>query len=281
LSSSLDWRTFTTTPLSAERLKALEEKQAEEKRVREEKWRALEEKRRALEEEQRAKEAEKRKQELLKSVTEAGGARYHPDRVSLDNYEVQHKGQDIILARVRDLAARLPAAVRAGESIVFYGTPGTGKDHLLAALLHIATGQHGIGADWTSGPKLFARFRETMQRDGSSERWLLDHLAPPQVLAISDPVPPGVDLSGWEVNKLFAVVDARYQALRPTWITINARSEEEAKAKLTAQVWDRLIDRGHVWPCFWLSYRKVWVAGQEDPPDVKLDNRRYKSWSPY
>src|SRR5262245_17512037 len=157
---------------------------------------------------------------------------------------------------MRALAGRLPEACGAGESIILFGTPGTGKDHLIASLLHIATGRYGVSADWLSGYALINRFRNTMGRGADeSEACILSEIKRRHVLAISDPIPPGADPSGWELNKLFAVIDARYQNMLPTWITMNAASEQEAADKLTQQVWDRLIDRGHKLPCFWPSYR--------------------------
>src|SRR5437763_1205963 len=42
------------------------------------------------------------------------GPRFHPDRVSLDNYEETTERQRWILRQLRDLAARLPEAIREG-----------------------------------------------------------------------------------------------------------------------------------------------------------------------
>jgi DNA replication protein DnaC len=191
--------------------------------------------------------------ELLKQL----GPRFHPDRVSLENYEATGEGQQWVMRRVRALAERLPASIREGESLVLYGTPGTGKDHLLASLLHLAAGKHGISAGWTSGARLYARFRDLIRaaRGEGNETALVDSFARWGVLGISDPIPPADDPSSWAVNQLHAVIDARYAALRPTWFTVNVLKKDDLKEKLTVQLYERLADQGLVLPCFWPSYR--------------------------
>lgn len=199
---------------------------------------------------------ERRRQWMLRDVLTHIGDRYQPNSVSLDNYQTLHKGQAQILGRVRALAERLPELVKQGESIVWYGTPGTGKDHMMHSLLHIVTGRCGLSARWIPGYRLYARLRATISRSRGESEWeVLDELTGRNVLAVSDPIPPGADPSSWELNKLFAVIDQRYQNNRPTWLTMNVASEAEAAEKLTTQIWDRLIDRGHRLPCFWPSFR--------------------------
>src|SRR4051794_24462977 len=98
--------------------------EAELRRAEQQRKRAAEyqERVRRYEAEAPERQREERRRRLLQLVTDQGGPRYHPDLVSLDNYEVKHKGQDIILGKVRALAGRLPEAVKAGESFIFCGT---------------------------------------------------------------------------------------------------------------------------------------------------------------
>jgi len=149
---------------------------------------------------------------------------------------------------VRRLAEELPQAC----NVVIYGTPGTGKDFLLASLLYAAT-DAGLRCEWHRGADLFAAFRRHQRRseEGLSPRSLF-HVP---VLAVSDPILPGADPEPWLLNDFFAVVDHRYRNGRPVWVTANADSEDELASKLTWQIWDRLRDGAVILPCFWPSHR--------------------------
>jgi DNA replication protein DnaC len=173
----------------------------------------------------------------------------------LGNYVVRHPGQQKVLDRIKALAARLPESIAAGEPILLYGTPGTGKDHLVAALLHQATRKHGISAAFVTALRFAANCRAQF-RDEADERYTPARLVKYGVLAISDPIPPSGDMSEWARNELHDLIDARYRCLRPTWVTLNMVSEDEIKAKLTMQTFDRLRHVGHLIPCLWPSYRQ-------------------------
>src|SRR5262249_52794356 len=150
---------------------------------------------------------------LAKKLSLRMGARYAPGVVSLDNYLVEHPGQQQTLNKVKAIAARLPDAVVHGENIVLYGTPGTGKDHLLAALLYIAI-ENDIRVSWFNG--------DTLQRKQDIDVALF-RADGASILAISDPMPPADEPCERAVNALFRLVDARYRHQHPTWLTVNAR----------------------------------------------------------
>src|SRR5262249_26736140 len=86
----------------------------------------------------------------------------------------------------------------------------------------------------------------------------------PSIVAISDPVPPAGDPAPWELNKLFGLIDQRYNAMLPVWMTANARSEKDLQERLTAQLYDRLRENALILPCFWPSHR-----GQNQAPAAK------------
>jgi DNA replication protein DnaC len=202
-------------------------------------------------EEVAAKKALARCGELVKEM----GERYSPARVSLERFECYHPAQRQVLAEVKALADRLPEVVAAGEAVIFYGPVGTGKDHLMAALLHRATGTHGLTAGWLNGIELFGTMRDLIAMN-KSEELLLRQFAAPRILAISDPLPPDRELSGWNVETLYRLIDSRYRNLRPTWMTLNAESEEDANEKLRPMVFDRLRESAHQFRCYWPSYRQ-------------------------
>jgi DNA replication protein DnaC len=182
------------------------------------------------------------------------GRRYAPDRATLEGFEVYHRDQRPVLGRLREIRAELPGWLEGGRGLVFYGTVGTGKDHLLAAMLYAAA-RAGLSCRWENGQDLHARFRDQVKADGREED-VLAPLVAPQVLAVSDPTPPAGQLTPWNQLQLYRLFDRRYRALRSTWVTLNASSVSDADAQLSEPVFDRLRHGAELLPCFWPSYRE-------------------------
>jgi DNA replication protein DnaC len=204
----------------------------------------------ANEEAQRRSALEQARRQLERDL----GERYSPSRASLETFAIYDDRQTEAIAKVKTFAANLPERVAQGQGLVLYGAVGTGKDHILAALLYQAISA-GILCRWHNCQELYGALRDRMKRD-EPEREFLDSLGRPQVLGLSDPTPPIDDLTAWRLEVLYRLVERRYHALRSTWLTINAESTEEVEAKLTSQIWDRLQESALVVPCFWPSYRE-------------------------
>jgi len=188
--------------------------------------------------------------QLLKDL----GARYAPADVSLKKFEIYHPNQRVVVESLTALVAELPALVREGRGLVFLGSVGTGKDHLMAAMLYSAA-RHGIRCRWFNGQEFFGGFRDridTGQRDEETFRqWLA-----PQVLGISDPVPPIGEIGAWNTTNLYRLIDRRYRERRSTWLSVNASSMDEAEATLSSPNFDRLRQDAELFRCFWPSYRE-------------------------
>jgi DNA replication protein DnaC len=201
--------------------------------------------------EQRQRNAERRN--AVRVILGDLGQRYHPGNVSLENYLCYDRGQAAVLAQVKTLAERLPESIRAGQNVILYGPVGTGKDHLLACLLYKAASL-GFACRWKNGRRLFAISRDNMDA-GLSEESFVSDLSRPAVLGISDPLLAVGDLSAWNTELLYRIVDSRYGNLRPIWMTMNAASEADADERLSAPVFDRLRHDAYIFHCFWPSYR--------------------------
>ena len=208
-------------------------------------------------ERQRQTEAARRTNRLEMDL----GKRYARSRCSLDNYTVYAKGQEEALARLRQVAASWPATIQAGHGLILMGPVGSGKDHLLSALLYQAAAEHPFLCRWIGGQELFGRFRDQMHDERPEHKQLAD-LAEADVLAISDPIPPSCDLTRWSLDQLYRLIDRRYRAMRPTWATVNVASVAEADAKLSAPIFDRLRENATVVRCFWPSFRERMKAEQ-------------------
>jgi DNA replication protein DnaC len=182
------------------------------------------------------------------------GRRYSPERVSLERFEFYHHAQRKVLVEVGQLANSINDLVEAGENIIFFGTVGTGKDYMLAALLHRAAEQ-GITCRWFNGLELYGALRDRMGDDRREDEFFRG-LAFPRVLGISDPIPPANDPTAWNIQALYRLVDRRYRDCKCTWLTMNVETLEQADEQLSVPVLDRLREAAHILPCFWPSYRK-------------------------
>lgn len=198
----------------------------------------------------RARDAER----AVRALAAQLGPRYAPSRATLDRYRVYHRAQEPVLARLRELSRDVEALASEGRGLVLYGAVGTGKDHLLAAMLYAAAAR-GVPCAWASGQELYGRIRDGMDA-GSREEDFFRELCRPQVLAISDPIPPSGAPSAWNLSQLYRLLDRRYRLLRSTWVSLNATSAEDADAKLSAPLFDRLRDGAELLPCFWPTFRR-------------------------
>ena len=183
------------------------------------------------------------------------GRRYSRTATALDAFTVYDNTgrQGEAVTCIRGFLGAMEQVLHEGRGLVLFGNAGTGKDHLLAAALYYVAGA-GIPVAFTSGQRLFAGIRDTMD-SGDREEKIVGPLVAPIVIGISDPLSPRGDLSDWDARILADLIDRRYRAQRATWITLNATDEADGKNKLTALIWDRLRDGSEVVPCFWPSFR--------------------------
>jgi DNA replication protein DnaC len=148
----------------------------------------------------------------------------------------------------------MPERLEAGEGLILFGPVGTGKDHLAVCVAREAIRGHGIDVVWTDGTRLFSEIRDGMDLS-RTEGSVLEPLERAPVLYLSDPVPPAAELSRFERAVLFRLIDARYRALKPTWITCNFEDAADANSRLSLQVMDRLRHGSVAVDCNWKSAR--------------------------
>jgi DNA replication protein DnaC len=231
--------------LSPEQLAQLEREETEnEMRVRAE---------RAMEE-----EATERRQlaDRVAMLTRQLGERYSPERCNLDTFRLTvPEKQKPVIQRLREISSSLRKFVDDGHGLVFIGSVGTGKDHLAASMLYTAIRDFKIDSKWVNGRMIFQASRDAIHND-SAESEMIEPFLKPTILCISDPVPIGGTLSSWNVDLLYRLIDVRYHRMRPTWMTINVQTADEADKCLTPPVWDRLRDGAEIIRCFWPSFRR-------------------------
>jgi DNA replication protein DnaC len=173
---------------------------------------------------------------------------------TVDGFQCTCANQRAAVERLKVYGRNITQMVSDGCGLVLLGPAGTGKDHLMAALLKRAASQ-GFHVAWRNGMDLFGEFRDRIG-DERTEGSLIDSLIRPDVLGLSDPLPPFGELTTFQSAMLFRVIDGRYSARRPTWVTINVASAAEAEKRIGVQTIQRLEDNAVVVLCNWESYRK-------------------------
>lgn len=181
------------------------------------------------------------------------GERYATCRLA--TFDQTHDGQKAAVKLLTDYCHEISDRIADGEGVILFGPKGTGKDHLAVALCRaaIANGKHVV---WQNGMDLFGDIRDAMDK-GTAERSVVSRLVAPDVLYLSDPLPPLGTLTEFQAGMLFRVLDGRYSRRRPIWVTVNVSGAKELDERLGAQNGDRLRDGALALFCDWPSYRKV------------------------
>ena len=205
-------------------------------------------------------ESQKRQRNFyLRTFMRQVGSEYdcRPDSFTLFGPPEIQQRQQAVLNSVRDFGRNLFDNIHDGKNVLFFGTMGTGKDHLMKCLLAAAILKHGFSVDWRNGAQLWIDLRDTLRKHSEvSERQLLRELGQADILAISDVLPPSGTLTEFQATALFAVIDERYRHQRPTFMTLNVASRQEAENRMGAQIVDRLAQRALVQHFAWPSWRE-------------------------
>ena len=122
-----------------------------------------------------------------------------------------------------------------GESLFFVGPVGTGKSHLARAILSTMIRRHGISGLAATVPNLMDDLRPGADDGKSNEQIQLLKTVP---LLVLDDL-GAQKTTDWVTERLFVIINARYDELLPTVITSNIYLEELRKIP----GWDRLVDR--------------------------------------
>jgi len=178
----------------------------------------------------------------------------------------ERERQAAVLEAVAQFSADIRQHVEQGRNIVLFGPPGTGKDHLLVSVLHAALGElvtpetPTLTVRWTNGIDLYSRLRDVIGSDERTELSEWRSWVAPQILYLSDPVPPFGKLSDFQAAFLLRIIDARYRNCRPTYVSLNVKNGEDAAERMGPQVLDRLKHGALVCWCHWPSYRDAETA---------------------
>lgn len=198
---------------------------------------------------------------MLERLLREAGRRYMD--CTVQSFKCDCTPQHMAVATLNGYIANLPSHLAQGDGLILYGPVGTGKDHLMMAAAREAV-MRGASLQWITGLDLFAWLRDTISRDESSET-VFKMAIEPQVLCLSDPLPPVVggsdrsqgSLTDYQAQSLLRIVDRRYRDRKCTWATVNVADGKEFAQRIGAPVFDRLRDGAVTVACDWTSYRKA------------------------
>lgn len=169
---------------------------------------------------------------------------------SFDNYRVEHEGQRKALAQARQYARQFEQSI---ASFVFSGHPGTGKNHLAAAIGNDLI-MRGKSVLIVTVADLMSNMKGTFtQGNQLTEESLLSDLSQVDLLVIDE---IGMQSeSRYEKVIINQIVDRRSSSKRPTGMLTNLKHEKMV-ALLGERVMDRMRLGNSLWVAFdWDSYR--------------------------
>jgi len=155
------------------------------------------------------------------------------------------------LNKVQDYARHLEDNVKAGKNLILLGTVGTGKDHLLAAMVRHALAMP-IDTHYIRGSELCTQMRESYNERNTA---VPIRFVEVPLLVISDIEPARDGVSKFEERALLELIDRRYNSERPICCTTNCETTKDLDAAIGSRAADRLLDNAVVAIMIWPSYR--------------------------
>ena len=158
-----------------------------------------------------------------------------------------------IKARCEKYAATFQDRLNTGDSLMFLGNPGTGKN-LLAAAICTGIVSNGFTAVHTTALKLVRKIRSAWGKKDTDEQAMINSFSLPDLLVIDE---IGVQFgTAAEMIQLTEVINERYEEQRPT-ILISNLDIKGVESYLGARILDRFCEGySAAFEFTWESYRR-------------------------
>jgi len=176
--------------------------------------------------------------------------KFHDRTLAL--YRAYSPAQQRALLRARRFVDEFVPGAGGQRALLFCGPPGTGKTHLLSAMLRELAAKKGVRGRYEEFFLLLSDIRDGFSRGLSSREWL-DPLRQVDVLAI-DEIGKGGKNREFEQGILDEIISVRYNAARPTLLATNYprpgatwsfAAEGETGETLEQRVGPRIFSRLH------------------------------------
>lgn len=180
--------------------------------------------------------------ELRMSMERKLGAALIPKRFAsktLDGYVATTTEQRKALNTCRRYAAEFAQIAETGRCLLLLGKPGTGKTHLSVAIANEIMAKSSATAVYRTIGAVLQAIRATYDHSSDqSESQILASLISPSLLILDEIGVSKEKPSDFELTTLFAIINGRYEELRPTVIVSNLDGQS-----LPAAIGERCIDR--------------------------------------
>lgn len=172
-----------------------------------------------------------------------------------DNFDCRSQAMRDVRDACQAIAENATSEIGAGRSVVLAGPVGTGKDHLLAAMLREVV-KAGIDCQRVNGTDLAGQCRDLIGGH-STETEFLQRWACVPLLGLSDPDGTTEKATAYYADWLYRIVDYRYRMGRSLWVTINATSGREIADRIGERTWDRIQHGATIIRTDWRTHRKA------------------------
>lgn len=193
-------------------------------------------------EEEAARKLAQESEALRMRMAEKLGAALIPKRFAgktFAGYQAITAEQQKALKTCMRYAAEFRQIAESGRCLLLLGKPGTGKTHLSVAIANEIMGKSSATAVYrTIGSVLQAIRASYDHTTDQSESQILSSLISPSLLILDEIGVSKEKPSDFELTTLFAIINGRYEELRPTVIVSNL----DAKA-LASAIGERCADR--------------------------------------
>ena len=189
-----------------------------------------------------ALERENRAMKMQRTFNRSGIRPLHQN-CSFENYRVECEGQMNALSKASQYVEEFDGNI---ASFIFSGKPGTGKNHLAAAICNELL-LRGKSVLIITVADIMSAMKDTFRNSGTSEEQLLNDLSNVDLLVI---------------DEIGVQTESKYEKVIPTGMLTNSNMEEMTKL-LGERVMDRMRLGNSLWVIFnWDSYRSR-VTGKE------------------
>ncbi|MEO6678753.1 MAG: ATP-binding protein [Pseudomonas sp.] len=192
--------------------------------------------------EETARKEAQEAQALRMRMAEKLGAALIPKRFAgktFAGYIADTAEQQKVLKTCIRYAAEFKQIAAAGRCLLLLGKPGTGKTHLSVAIANEIMSKSSDTAVYRTIGSILQAIRATYDHTSDqSESQILSSLISPSLLILDEIGVSKEKPSDFELTTLFAIINGRYEELRPTVIVSNL----DAKA-LASAIGERCADR--------------------------------------
>lgn len=158
---------------------------------------------------------------------------------TLNGYNAESPEQKEALRICRKYVAKFPEISESGRCLLMLGKPGTGKTHLGVAIANELMRKTAATAVYRTVGSILHDIRSTY--GGSTERtegMILAGLIAPSLLILDEIGVSKETPSDFELTTLFAIINGRYEQMRPTVIISNLDGKS-----LPSAMGERCVDR--------------------------------------